>query len=138
MRAQRLCPQKGAGHADGADAGQTAVKQDKATRFLIAKSSLSPFVPTSDVAKRQLSDLVVGVSSLDQMPLNCAAVGQQTGCGLCERHNGLRRSVPSTPPLHTHTLFSELLVGGRAVWIVGQWDRRRGFRGPLRRHSELP
>lgn len=65
MRAQRLCPQKGAGHADGADAGQTAVKQDKATRLLIAKSSLYLFVPTSAVAKRQLSDLVVGVSSLD-------------------------------------------------------------------------
>lgn len=117
MRGQRLHPQtpkKGAGYADDANAGQTAVKQDKAARFLIAKLHLYPLVPISDVAKRHLSDPVVRVSSLDVCGLTPNAielrpVGQQIGYGPCERHNGPRRSAP--PPAYTHSL--QRVVGWR-------------------------
>lgn len=127
----QLCPQKVAGNADDADAGQTANKQDKAARFLIAKSHLYPLVPISDVAKRQLSDPVVGVSSLDVCGLTPNAIELRR----CWSTDWLRtiwktqwpvEVCPITLPAHTNThtltLFSELLVGGRAVWIVGQTE----------------
>lgn len=50
------------------------------------------------------------------------------------------RSGPLQPPLaDTHSLQRVVswLEAGRGG-IVGQWDRRRGFRGPRPRHSELP